>query len=126
MELFKRLHDFWVSDENPQQDSCAKLFLGLESHASAGIMSGFVPTGVMVTHKVLLTTESTQDVADAALTCNVRPDQGTTTSIFVCESDMNEESVFKGHTRTLWNHASCVRWVNLYVARKPTKLGFHH
>ena len=37
-------------------------------------MGGYVPTGVMVSHKVLLTPESPQDVADAVLACKVGPD----------------------------------------------------
>ena len=39
-------------------------------------MAGFVPTGVMVMHKVLLTAESPQDVADAVLACKMRPTEG--------------------------------------------------
>lgn len=55
--LFKRLHEFWVSEEvDPQQGSCDKLFVEQESHASASAIAGFVPTGVVVVHKALLTT----------------------------------------------------------------------
>ena len=74
MDLLTRLHEFWVSDRNPQRGSCAKLFVGRGSHASAGVMAGYVPSGVMVSHKVLLNPESPQDVADAVLACKVGPD----------------------------------------------------
>ena len=72
--LLRRLHEFWVSDHNPQRESCVKLFGGQGSYASAGVMAGYVPSGVMVSHKVLLTPESPQDVADAVLACTVGPD----------------------------------------------------
>ena len=74
VDLLTRLNEFWVSYSNPQRGSCVKLFVGQGSYASAGVMAGYVPSGGMVSHKVILTPESPQDVADAVLACKVGPD----------------------------------------------------
>lgn len=44
-------------------------------------MTGLVLSGIVVMQKVLLTTESPQDVADDVLASNVRPDRGESLSI---------------------------------------------
>lgn len=71
MDSFKRLYKLWISNENPQQGSFAKFFLGKASPAFAGVMAGFFPTAMMVMHRVLFTAERPRDLADAVLTCKV-------------------------------------------------------
>ena len=44
-------------------------------------MAGFAPSGVMVSHKVLLTPESPKDVADAVWGCKVRPDRAESSGV---------------------------------------------
>lgn len=63
MELFETLHEFWASEKNSDQGLRAKLLLGRECHASAGVVARFVPMGVEVMHGVLLTAEG--PVSDA-------------------------------------------------------------
>lgn len=58
VDLFKKLHEFWVSDRNPQQGSCDKSFVGKGSHTHAHEAAEFVPTSVMMVKKVRLTAES--------------------------------------------------------------------
>lgn len=70
-EEFKKLHEFWESDGNPNRGSCSKLFIGREDSATAGVMGGFVPPGVMIYHKTLLTAESAKDVSDGVCSFKV-------------------------------------------------------
>lgn len=62
-----------MSDENRLKGSRVKVFVGREGYTSSGEMAGFVPTGVIVVCKVLLTAESPQDVAHAEPPCRVTP-----------------------------------------------------
>lgn len=45
---------------------------------------GFITTGVLVMHKVLLTSESPKDVAESVLSCKTGHDEGTATNMFPC------------------------------------------
>lgn len=58
-EKFRKLHEFWESDENPNRSSWSKLFMGKDGWA--GVIGGFVSTGVMVYHKPLLTAGSAKE-----------------------------------------------------------------
>lgn len=91
-----RLHPSWTSGKNPQKGSCVKLFVVHECYASASVTAAVEPTGEMVVHKVLLTSESPQDEADSVLAGRVTPMEGgghqglSFTSIramYVCHSD---------------------------------------
>lgn len=83
VDLLTRLHGFWVCYDNPYRGSCIKLFVGRGSYASASVIAGFVPTGVMVMHKALLAAESPQDIADAVLAYKVGPDRSESLRITV-------------------------------------------
>lgn len=63
-EEIKKLHAFWESEGNPNRGPCSKLPIGREQRATTGVMGAFVPSGVMVAQKILLTAESPQDVCD--------------------------------------------------------------
>lgn len=65
-----------TSDDISQKGSCAKVFIGREGYAFADVMGGFVPTGAMVMHRVLLMAESPQEVPNPVLACKVTPTGG--------------------------------------------------
>lgn len=47
------VHELWTPDENPHKGWCGKFFVGREGYAPAGVMAGFVLTGILVMHKML-------------------------------------------------------------------------